>query len=263
MAPRFDRSVLSQPRWILAIVVGLLVTVGFARLGLWQLDRLEERQEFNVTVAARMSEAPRPLEEIVGQHGDDTDALLHRRVIVEGTYRSQDEFFSIGRTVDGVTGTLVVTPLDRPDGSVLIVVRGLVPPDTSGPPADGFAPSGGPVTVTGRIDDGEEPSSIAELEPADGHLTSLSRLDLSFIDVWVEGDVMAITLILEGTTPPNPEGIPLPIPPPELSEGSHLGYAVQWFAFAAIASIGVGVLVWRAGTEESATEDAEDPDSLG
>jgi cytochrome oxidase assembly protein ShyY1 len=34
-----------------------------------------------------------------------------------------------------------------------------------------------------------------------------------------------------------------------LSEGRHLGYALQWFSFAAIVGVGVGVLLWRAGSD--------------
>ena len=40
----FDRSVLRQPRWILAFIVGLLLAMAFVRLGVWQLDRLDQRR---------------------------------------------------------------------------------------------------------------------------------------------------------------------------------------------------------------------------
>ena len=39
--------------------------------------------------------------------------------------------------------------------------------------------------------------------------------------------------------------IPVPDDPPDLGEGPHLGYAVQWFSFASIALIGWLVLMVR------------------
>ncbi|RLE12233.1 MAG: hypothetical protein DRJ28_09405, partial [Actinobacteria bacterium] len=60
----FDPLILKQPRWILAIVVGVVITLAFVRLGFWQLDRLDERRVANTTSEARMSEPVRPLEGI-------------------------------------------------------------------------------------------------------------------------------------------------------------------------------------------------------
>lgn len=257
MAP-FDSSVLRQPRWILAIVVGVILVIGFMRAGLWQLDRLEERRALNTTIEARAAEPTRPLAGILGQYGNDVGEMVYRRAIVEGEYRSEAEFFAIGRTVGSVQGTLVATPLDRPDGSVLIVVRGIVPPDTAGPPALGYESPDGPVVLVGRIDDGEEPTPIAESDPEGGALTSLSRLNLEFIARWVEGDVLPVTLLLEEQNPPDTEGTLLRISSEELTEGSHLGYAVQWFSFALIVAIGGTVLLYRVGAGDEVNE--TDPD---
>jgi len=250
----FDPLILKQPRWILAIVVGVVITLAFVRLGFWQLDRLDERRVANTTSEARMSEPVRPLEGILGEHRQEVNEILHRATSVEGAFRTADEFFSPGRVVSDRQGTLVATPLDLADGTVLIVVRGIVPPGTPGPPAAGFEPPSGSVALVGRIDDGEKPIPIGEHVPEDGHLASLSRVDLAYIDRWIEGDVLPITLILEEQTPPDPGGVPLRIPREELTEGSHLGYAIQWFSFAIIVAVGVAVLVYRAGTRAGPTE---------
>jgi cytochrome oxidase assembly protein ShyY1 len=250
----FNKDILKQPRWIVAVVIGVLVSLLFIRLGVWQLDRLEERREENATIESRATEPVRPLEGVLGQHDGDVGAMKHRQVSVEGVYRTDAEFFSIGRADGDTRGTLVATPMDLDDGTVLIVVRGLVPPDTQGPPASGYAPPSGPVVVEGRIDDGEQSTAIGEPEPDNGQLTSLSRLDLSYIDEWIDGDVLPVTLLLENQSPPDPDGSPVRFTPEELTEGSHLGYAVQWFAFALIVAVGVAVLVYRAGTDEPSDE---------
>lgn len=239
-------------------MVGLVFVFVFVRLGFWQLDRLEVRRAHNVTVEARASQPTRPLEGILGQYGSDIGAMLHRSAVVEGVYRTTDEFFSIGRTIEGSPGILVATPLERADGTVLVVVRGLVPLGVFGPPAGGYEPPNGAVTLVGRIDDGEGPSAIGEPDPPDGRLTSLSRLDVAYIDEWVEGDVLPITLILAEQLPEDSAGTPLRFPLEELTEGSHLGYAVQWFAFALIVAVGIAVLIYRSGLRESPPETGSD-----
>lgn len=250
----FDIATLRKPRWILAILVGVFLAVVFVRLGNWQLSRLEERRAYNAVVSARIEGEPRPVEGLVGQFGSDPEALVDRRTVVTGRYINSDEFFSVGRNYDGLTGTLVMTPLELDDGSIMIVVRGLVPVGTAGPPAAGYETPLGLVTLTGRLDDGEEPLKIGEPPPDNGILTQISRVDLAYIDTWYDGDVLPINLILEAQDPADPRESPIPLPQSELDEGRHLGYAVQWFAFAVIVVVGVGALVRRAGTTEVTAE---------
>ena len=124
---RFDSAILKQPRWILAVVVGVVLAVVFVRLGIWQLDRLDERKERNALTEERMSAEPQAFDTLVAENGLGPEVLNLRPVVATGAYRPDLEFFSIGRTVGDVTGTLVATPLELDDGSLLVVVRGIVP----------------------------------------------------------------------------------------------------------------------------------------
>ena len=223
----FDRSVLRNPRWILAIVVALALAGLFVRLGVWQLDRLDERRASNALIEERTAGAPVPLDQLVARHGDDPADLVYRQAIVEGVYRPDLEFVSVGRTYGDARGTLVLTPFELPDGSLLVVARGVVPPELAGPPAEQHPPPSGAVVLTGRIDDGEEPLRIGEPDPDDGVLVSLSRVDLAYIDRWIAADVLPISLLLDASDPSAPSEQPARIPSEELTEGSHLGYAVQ------------------------------------
>ena len=234
-------------------MVASMVAALFVVLGMWQLDRHEERQASNSLIELRSQQAPRPLAELQIEFGNDPDDLAHRRTVVEGTYRSSDEFFSIGRAYGSLVGSLVLTPLDLDDGSTVIVVRGVVPADTPGPPAKGFEAPTSRVVLEGRLDDGENPQRIGEPEPPTGHLESLSRVDLGFIDTWIDGDVLQFSILLDEQLPTQ-ESAPVPVPDDELSEGSHLGYAFQWFSFAVIAIVGLVALLYRAGRVDLISE---------
>ena len=74
--------------------------------------------------------------------------------------------------------------------------------------------------------------------------------------------MLPIDLVLENQVPPNPGESPIPVPRSELTEGRHLGYAVQWFAFAIIAVVGITALVWRAGNERITDEASQEPATL-
>ena len=63
------------------------------------------------------------------------------------------------------------------------------------------------------------------------------------------------------------EGPLYPVPPPPLSKGPHLSYAVQWFIFSVIALVGYPVILRRQayGRDRSADDDwpAEDSGTGG
>ena len=259
----FDASVLKQPRWILAAVVAIGITLLFIRLGFWQLDRLDERRDRNAVIEQRAAGEPEAFDDLLARYGLDAEDLNFRAASVTGTYRTDLEFFSVGRTVGDLTGTLVLTPLELTDGSLLVVARGVIPGDTPGPPAQGYEPPAGDVVVVGRLDDGEEPLRIGEPDPDDGVLRSLSRVDLAYIDRWIAGDVLPVSLVLVDQVPENAGGSPIPLPPEELTEGSHLGYAVQWFGFAIVVLLGVTYLIWRAGRRTTIEDQAVETSPVG
>ena len=59
------------------------------------------------------------------------------------------------------------------------------------------------------------------------------------------------------TETPAPASAPTPIPPPDVSDGPHLSYAIPWVTFALIA-IGGAVIIIRKEAEERALARAEE-----
>lgn len=242
-------SLLRSPRWILLTLAVLAVAATCVALGLWQLDRLEQRRAFNRTVEQRLRLPPLPLHEagVVGR----PDELRYRRVEVRGRYDASREIVLFGRTLEGTPGNHVLTALVLEDGSAVLVDRGWVPIELDDPPLADSAPPVGEITATGVLfpSEGEDPAATT----GDTGLKETGEVDLARIQAALPYELLPAYLWLQEQQPPQSLPLPQAVPFPDLTEGPpHLSYAVQWFIFATIAVIGYAVLLRREiGSERS------------
>jgi cytochrome oxidase assembly protein ShyY1 len=222
-----------SPRGAVAAVAAV-VAMTCAGLGFWQLARLSERRELNEAIGHRRSAPPVAIE------GAGTAAGVYRPATAEGTYDVAHEVLVYGRGFAGEAGHHVVTPLLLASGDAILVIRGWVPFASQSAPVRVAAPPSGEVRVRGLLVPDEGDSSTAP-DPS-GVVRSL---DVAGIGSTVPSDLFPLPLQLSEQTPPQPGDLPIPVPPPELSEGPHLWYAIQWFSFAAVAVAGAAILVRR------------------
>lgn len=237
---RMARSLL-EPRWILGALLALVVAVGCASLGMWQLRRLDERRAFNASVERAVKSIPIPLSRAAARANDPMD-LAYRRVSISGTYDPEHEVVVFGRTLAGRTGSEVLTPLVRGDGVAVMVDRGWVPLELDTPPVAGAAPPAGRVQADGIL---WPPEAVGEADAGAATVTQLARIDLERLRAQLPYRIEPVYLRLLAQRPANPLPLPKPVPLPALDEGPHLSYAVQWFIFGSIAVIGYGVLAFR------------------
>jgi surfeit locus 1 family protein len=239
--PRF----VFTPRWIALLLFVLLVAGVCIRLGIWQLDRLDQRRTFNAQVTSGLAAEPVPLDAVLppGRDPDGLDALAYRRVEVTGTYDPAHEVLLFGRALDGEPGHHVLTPLVTADGRAVIVDRGWVPYELDTPPVEPAAPPAGEITVDGFLLLPGEPTDEVR-RGADGRLLTVTSVDVALVGEELPS-VAPMAVQLQTQDPAQPGDLPRLVGPPELSEGPHLSYAVQWFCFAAIALVGYVVLVRR------------------
>lgn len=239
--------------WGLGFLVIFLVPA-FLLLSRWQLHRLDEQRAANSLVTTRVALGPVPVADLMRAGADpDTvgDAQQWRRVTATGRYDAVDQQLVRQRTLNGGNGYWVMTPLITTDGSVLAVARGWVAAGAdaiSNPTVP--APPAGVVTVMGRI----RISQAAPPRPAD--LPTGQVTDLDVRAVTAQGPIYPGYIELVSSDPPetgNPALTPLPLP--ELDEGNHLSYALQWICFAFIA-VGGFVVILR-GEARRREEDAE------
>ena len=239
---------LLRPRWLLSHLFVAAVLVAFVSAGLWQLRRLDERRATNVLVEERFSGEPTDVADVVTVDADEAtvEAAEYRRIEATGAYAPVDQVLIANRTQDGAPGYWVVTPLVLADGSAVAVNRGWVPfgdTDLDGAGRE-YPPPEGEVTVTGIAHLSQERQGIGVADAAEGRLTTLNRVDVGRIDAQSDLDLLPLYIDLV-TAVPEPVDPPRPLPPPELSEGPHQGYAVQWFLFATVVVVGYPLALRR------------------
>ena len=233
-----------RPHWIGLSVFAIAVVAICARLGVWQLDRLEGRREINRRYAAGLEAPPVSLETLLERGG----SLAYRRAVATGRFDPAREVILYGRTLDGRSGNHVLTPLVLADGRAIIVDRGWVPFEMDHPPLAEAAPPEGDVDVAGTLF-ADQPGGAGEITAGEDRVTIVRTVDIEAIARDVPYQLVPWFLQLRTQSPTATE-LPVPEPPPVLTEGPHLSYAFQWFAFAAIGAVGYVILVARQVRDE-------------
>jgi len=226
----------------LFLVLAALTAALFVRLGFWQLARHAERAQRN---AAIQSSLARPLV-LLPEQGPITEEYSYRRVQATGRLDASNQVLLMNRTYQERPGYHLVTPLLQEGNSPAVLVdRGWIPQeDATAERLESYRLDEA-VSLSGLLLPSQrEPawSLLADPTPAPGERRQAWRaLSIPTIQQQVPYKLAALYIEL---AEPLAETGPAPIPAPELetSPGPHLGYAIQWFAFAAIA-VG-GALFW-------------------
>lgn len=211
-----------RPRWVPFLL--LLAPAGIcAGLGVWQLDRAAQKRAFAAELAAR--EALAPLE--IGDAPVDAAAVRHRSVSARGVLEAAGQVYIEGRRHAGKAGYFVVTPL-RIAGSErrVLVNRGWVAA------MDASVPEG-EVTVTGVADVPSPPALVlhAGEDAAKAWGTRWPYLTLPLYAATVSHPLQTVIVLQDSA---DPHGFVREWPRELPKEGMHIGYALQWFAFALI-----------------------------
>ena len=128
-----------------------------------------------------------------------------------------------------------------------MVVRGWVPRlHVAGIDQRPAGPLPGPVSVTGLAFASVGGGRIGVTDP--GQTPEISRPDLDRYREVTGLDPAPVWIRLRAQNPPLGE-LPIPVPPPTLSDGPHLSYAFQWFFFSAGAAAVYGLILRRSRRE--------------
>src|SRR5690606_4376665 len=136
----------SRVTLIVLAVVAALFFAGFIALGTWQLQRLQWKLDLIERVDRRVHAAPVPAPGPERWPQMTAESDEYRRVRVNGDFLHERSARVHAVTALG-SGYWLLTPLRREDGSVVLINRGFIPPDTQAGQAEGA----GPVNVTGLL----------------------------------------------------------------------------------------------------------------
>lgn len=224
---------LLSPRWIGFAVFVILLAAVCTRLGFWQMHKLQLRLDRNDVITTHFKDEPRSLADVLPAGTEVDKSTEWSRVTATGTYDLDHQLTVKFTTRDGAPGVDVVTPLVLADGSAVLVDRGWFETQNNVSQPDVPKPPSGEVTVMGWLRQNNGAGSSA-VKPAKGQVRAISSDALTdFLPYELSNGY----LNLQKQTPA--AATPLAAEPkPELGQGPHFFYALQWWFFALLAVVG-------------------------
>ena len=209
----------SARRDLVGLILALSATVVCVRLAIWQLARREQRRARNAVVLAARR---RPPVELSGRVA--AESLVGRRVRARGVYDFERERLWRPKAFADAPGVDLVTPLRLADGTGVLVDRG-------------WAPSPDAYHIVALLYREADTADVMGL----GFAAPRGRGDVNPARLRDSLPYPLLPLVVQQLPEPtgeSPRGAPRRWPAPELDDGPHLSYAIQWFSFALIIVIG-------------------------
>ncbi|MDN5744737.1 MAG: SURF1 family protein [Nocardioidaceae bacterium] len=225
-------------RWILFFLAVILLGWGTWWLGEWQFGRLEDRKQHNAVVRANESRAAAPVESVLAPGRPVADRDEWRLITATGTYDVTNTVVVRYRARDSAPGVEVVVPLVTSDGTALIVDRGWFGTDNPQIKHEDLpdAPQG-EVKITGWVRSDGSGDSVA----VDDHSTrAISSKEIGS----AIGQPVFTGFVALKSEDPSPQDPLEPVELPDLGEGPHFFYGLQWWFFGVLGLGGFGYLAW-------------------
>jgi surfeit locus 1 family protein len=239
-------------RWLATTLLVIAALAVMIRMGVWQLDRLEASQAFDAHLIA-MQKAPMLVldEAAISQ---DLTSMEYRQVMASGIFDYEHQVALRNQYWGDPDGTAeygfhLLTPLVLETSQAVLVDRGWIPGEYDTPESwrlfDGL--SGGEVTGIIRfpIQKGEMGGGVPNPAPIPGQpLSFWNYIDLERIQnqcpypllpIYIEQAPMADLTALPYRS----------LPPLDLNDVPHLGYALMWLFFACLLFFGYPVYLCR------------------
>jgi len=229
-------GLLREPRWIRGLALAIAVACVCVVLGQWQWHRRQERLAANAPLITNYDAAPVALDGVLPAGGAGLRlADAWTPVTATGTYDVEATVLARNRPRDEQTGYEVLVPLQLADGSSLLVDRGWVPAGSdSARPDEVPAPPRGRVTVEVRLRP-FEPSRRTRA-PA-GQVATIARGAVTAAAAAAGDDGLRGGYGVLAAETPAAADAPLPAIRPDVDEGPHLAYTIQWYGFALTALV--------------------------
>lgn len=225
-------------RWILFLLAVIVLAYGAWWLGEWQFYRLADRKEANSRITTNLRADPVPVADVLAVDQPVASGEEWRRVTATGTYVPDETVVVRYQTRQGAAGVDVVVPLRTDAGPALLVDRGWMATGSAGvADVDPPAPPDGEVRVTGFVRADGTGDSTQVTERSARAVSSITIGDTlpfevygGFVDLDTESPAPAQTLARTEL--------------PDLGNGPHFFYGLQWWFFGLLAVFGFLYLAW-------------------
>ena len=256
------RFLLSR-RWALFAIAVAILVYGTWWLGNWQFGRLHDTRQSNAVIRTNEHATPAPVQDVLGVGRSVPKDEEWRRVTATGTYDTAHTVVWRYRTDDhGTAGIDVVVPLVTSDGTALIVDRGwMASPDQDHDPATLPAPPSGRVTVTGWVR-ADATGDSTRVDTVSGGALGTRAVSSRTIGPAIGHPVYGGFVNLESEDPA-PATALAKVDLPELNDGPHLFYGIQWWFFGVLAVFGFFYLMYDERRSTKKAEAAQEPAGEG
>ncbi len=211
-------------------LVFMCITALFYALGVWQLGRADEKKELAVQIDQRLSQQTLILNETNIAQLIRPD-IAHRMTKIDGNFEVREQFFIDNKKHNGRAGYHVITPFKINNSEQIILVN------------RGWVDYGGNRNVLPEI---VTPSELITLEgrlsnPVTAHFRpGISHPAEHLGGIWLYIDLNFFTKLSDIPLAPyilllnkeNSYGYVREWPEFKANTEMHIGYAIQWFAFA-------------------------------
>lgn len=214
---------------ILKSLVALVLVILFLWAGQWQYERGVERHAKNTLI--KEQSLLQPIQ--VSQLNDDITALEWRKITLSGFFDSNNEILLRNRYHEGFYGFEQLTLFAFGEKKIW-VDRGWIKAGADATISPKLQETyEGNVTITGRIRmDSSLPRGKFFAISQDSNRNMVSQLDAR---KGVQTEKFYVDLISASDARMNPD---VPVELPELSDGPHMAYALQWVFFAGLVIYG-------------------------
>jgi cytochrome oxidase assembly protein ShyY1 len=225
----------------------------FQALSNWQWHRLQDRQIANIAIQEQIDKEPVAISEILIS-GDASrtvpDHSQWRTVELSGAWLSADQVLVRKKSLESDLGLWVVTPLKLADGTVVMVNRGWTAAANSAidSPVVAEVPVG-TIEVLGRLREVTERTKPAPTDLPDGQVDRVIPLEIIDSPETLSNAYVEMT----ASRPESKSSEIRTLPAPEVTEGAHRSYAIQWMFFEIMTVIGWIILVRNEVIEQRKT----------
>ena len=239
-------------RWFGYLALALVFAAVCVALSQWQVARLHETRSANELVDRNYHSTPVAVVSVLPTLTSYSPKQRWMQVELTGSYIADAQMLVRNRPLNGQPGFEVLNPLLLSNGNVFLVDRGYVPiGNTQDRPDHIPSPPAGTVTVIARLQAGEP--TLAGRSDTPGELATIHLPDVATL-VGKPTYTGAYGLMVSES--PAADTRPTAKPQPQLDEGLHISYAIQWVIFGIMAFFGL----WYAIRQEYRMRNADDPD---